>query len=474
MLAEELAEFGRARRAARRSSETGAAEGIAGAATWSLDARRASARRSPRPRREDERILRGRTRYVDDIAPDGAAAHRLRAQPARAGEDPRRSTGRPSHHRRRPRRSRASGPAGRAAGRRGRGRRPSDPRRRTRSATSASRSPRSSPRRAPRPRTRSSWSTSTTSRSTAEPEELLRWRKVGGDVEAAFAAAAHVVRTRHVIPRAVAAPIEPRGCVAQAEGDAPARVAVGAGHPPAARRPRPCARPAAGVDPRHARRHRRRVRQQGPAGAGGRGRGGRGDRPRPARQVGRDRAARTSSPPTRGAASRARSSWRWTATGGCSASARGWSADTGAYLHAGDRGPAAHHGHADDRRLRHRRRRHRGRRRADRPGADRPDARRRPARGLLTCSSAPSTRPRASSGSTRSSCGGATSSPTFPYETPLGFTYDSGDYEQCLDRALELVGEPPPGAGLGIALYVERAGGQWESAEMDARATTAA
>ena len=53
----------------------------------------------------------------------------------------------------------------------------------------------------------------------AEPEELLRWRKAGGDVEAAFAAAAHVVRTRHVIPRAVAAPIEPRGCVAQAEGD---------------------------------------------------------------------------------------------------------------------------------------------------------------------------------------------------------------------------------------------------------------
>ena len=54
----------------------------------------------------------------------------------------------------------------------------------------------------------------------------------------------------------------------------------------------------------------------------------------------------------------------------------------------------------------------------------------------------------------------------FPYETPLGFTYDSGDYEQCLAKAVELVGEPPPGAGLGIALYVERAGGQWESAEM--------
>jgi carbon-monoxide dehydrogenase large subunit len=54
----------------------------------------------------------------------------------------------------------------------------------------------------------------------------------------------------------------------------------------------------------------------------------------------------------------------------------------------------------------------------------------------------------------------------FPYETPLGFTYDSGDYEQCLDRAIELVGAPPRGAGLGVALYVERAGGQFESAEM--------
>jgi aerobic carbon-monoxide dehydrogenase large subunit len=54
---------------------------------------------------------------------------------------------------------------------------------------------------------------------------------------------------------------------------------------------------------------------------------------------------------------------------------------------------------------------------------------------------------------------------SFPYDTPLGFTYDSGDYGQCLDKALELVGEPPPGTALGIALYVERAGGQWESAE---------
>src|SRR3954468_21454758 len=34
-------------------------------------------------------------------------------------------------------------------------------------------------------------------------EELLRVRRSGGDVEAAFAGAAHVVRTHHEIPRAV-------------------------------------------------------------------------------------------------------------------------------------------------------------------------------------------------------------------------------------------------------------------------------
>jgi len=53
----------------------------------------------------------------------------------------------------------------------------------------------------------------------------------------------------------------------------------------------------------------------------------------------------------------------------------------------------------------------------------------------------------------------------FPYETPLGVTYDSGDYERCLDRAVELLA--PHGAdGVGYALYVERAAGQWESAHV--------
>jgi carbon-monoxide dehydrogenase large subunit len=59
----------------------------------------------------------------------------------------------------------------------------------------------------------------------------------------------------------------------------------------------------------------------------------------------------------------------------------------------------------------------------------------------------------------------------FPYRTPLGFAYDSGDYERCLDTALELVaGAPAPrpgyARGTGVGLYVERAGGQWESADV--------
>jgi carbon-monoxide dehydrogenase large subunit len=71
----------------------------------------------------------------------------------------------------------------------------------------------------------------------------------------------------------------------------------------------------------------------------------------------------------------------------------------------------------------------------------------------------------------------------FPHRTPLGYVYDSGDYERCLDLAVELgglqaihdAGNADPGTridaatvtGIGVALYVERAGGQWESAEIE-------
>jgi len=59
-----------------------------------------------------------------------------------------------------------------------------------------------------------------------------------------------------------------------------------------------------------------------------------------------------------------------------------------------------------------------------------------------------------------------------PYETALGWTYDSGDYARCLELAEELVeperlsdGERVVGTGFGM--YVERAGGQYETAEAE-------
>jgi aerobic carbon-monoxide dehydrogenase large subunit len=60
---------------------------------------------------------------------------------------------------------------------------------------------------------------------------------------------------------------------------------------------------------------------------------------------------------------------------------------------------------------------------------------------------------------------------SFPHRTPLGPTYDSGDFERCLDRALELVAPEASSddervVATGVALYVERSGGQWEGADV--------
>ena len=58
----------------------------------------------------------------------------------------------------------------------------------------------------------------------------------------------------------------------------------------------------------------------------------------------------------------------------------------------------------------------------------------------------------------------------FPYRSSLGWTYDSGDYARCLERAVELVApERGPLLGTGVAMYVERAGGNWESARVTVR-----
>ncbi len=59
---------------------------------------------------------------------------------------------------------------------------------------------------------------------------------------------------------------------------------------------------------------------------------------------------------------------------------------------------------------------------------------------------------------------------SFPYRSVLGWTYDSGDYAGCLDRAVELARpEHGPLIGTGVAMYVERAGGNWETARMTVR-----
>jgi aerobic carbon-monoxide dehydrogenase large subunit len=60
----------------------------------------------------------------------------------------------------------------------------------------------------------------------------------------------------------------------------------------------------------------------------------------------------------------------------------------------------------------------------------------------------------------------------FPYETALGWTYDSGDYARCLDMAEELVlherhSDEERVVGTGFGMYVERAGGQFETADAE-------
>jgi carbon-monoxide dehydrogenase large subunit len=60
----------------------------------------------------------------------------------------------------------------------------------------------------------------------------------------------------------------------------------------------------------------------------------------------------------------------------------------------------------------------------------------------------------------------------FPYETALGWTYDSGDYERCLALAEELVrperhSDEERVVGTGFGMYVERAGGLFETADAE-------
>ncbi|HEX2125730.1 MAG TPA: xanthine dehydrogenase family protein molybdopterin-binding subunit [Thermoleophilaceae bacterium] len=59
-----------------------------------------------------------------------------------------------------------------------------------------------------------------------------------------------------------------------------------------------------------------------------------------------------------------------------------------------------------------------------------------------------------------------------PYRTALGWTYDSGDYARCLELAEELVAPERHSdrqrvVGTGFGMYVERAGGLFETAEAE-------
>jgi aerobic carbon-monoxide dehydrogenase large subunit len=66
----------------------------------------------------------------------------------------------------------------------------------------------------------------------------------------------------------------------------------------------------------------------------------------------------------------------------------------------------------------------------------------------------------------------------FPYETPLGWTYDSGDFERCLDTAVELFDLEQREAerdaaraegrvaGVGFGMVIERCGGLFEGARL--------
>jgi carbon-monoxide dehydrogenase large subunit len=298
----------------------------------------------------------------------------------------------------------------------------------------------------------------------AEPEELLRWRKVGGDVDAAFGAAAHVVRTRHVIPRAVAAPIEPRGCVAQADGDV-LRVWLSAQdiHRPRAGLAHALDRPLESI-------HVTLADTGGAFGSKG---------PPAPEVVVAAVAAIDSGRPVK---------WVETRSDNFLAAYQGRGvegevelaldgdgrmlgvrarlvADTGAYLVQATAVPphtmgmlmtGAYDIAAADIEI--------VGVRSDRVptgpmrGAGRPEACYLLERTVDAAARELGIDP---VGLRRRNL-----VTEFPHRTPLGFTYDSGDYGQCLDKALELIGEPPPGAGLGVALYVERAGGQWESAEM--------
>jgi carbon-monoxide dehydrogenase large subunit len=300
----------------------------------------------------------------------------------------------------------------------------------------------------------------------AEVEELLRVRRGGGDVEAAFAGAAHVVRTHHEIPRAVAAPIEPRGCIAEVDGDMlHLWVSAQDTHRQLAGLAHVLDRPPESI-------HVSLADTGGAFGSKG---------PLAIEAAVTAIAAIDLGRPVKWIETRSENFLAAYQGRGVSGDVelaldadgrmRGIRArvvaDTGAYLHPSTAVPpntlamlmtGAYDIPAADIEV--------VGARTDRVptgpmrGAGRPEA-----AFLLERTVDAAAR---ELGLDPVELRRRNIVTTFPYETPLGFTYDSGDYGRCLDKAIELIGERPAGrrVGLGIALYVERAGGEWESAEV--------
>ena len=308
----------------------------------------------------------------------------------------------------------------------------------------------------------------------AAPEALLRFERSGGDVDGAFAAAAHVVRARHAVPRMVAAPMEPRGVLAEPDGDGlVAWVSAQDVH-----RTRNGLAHALGLDPGA-------IRVILPEVGGAFGSKG---TPAPEVAAAAAAALRLGRPVKwaedrfenfmaayQGRGMEADVELALDGSGRMLAVRARIVADLGAYLFANTAAPphttamlmcgcyaipaaAVHVVGA----------------RTDKVptgpcrGAGRPEA---AAFLELTVD-----RAARELGLDPLELRRRNLVRRFPHQTPLGWTYDSGDYERCLDTAVELVaggdaGDGEVAVGTGVALYVERAGGQFEEARVavDAR-----
>ena len=303
---------------------------------------------------------------------------------------------------------------------------------------------------------------------------MSHWHKVSGDVDGAFESAAHVVRASHALPRLAPVPMEPRGAIASYdEADDMLTVWVSAqdSHRQLAGLAKVLDRPEESIHVIVPGRGRR-VRQQGRAGAGDDARGGGGDDDRPDRSSGPRTGRRTSSRPTRGAAWRPTSSWRSTATARMLAAARPHLGRPRRLPDADHGDPHAHDRDADVRRLRHPGGRRRGRGQAHEQGADRPLPRRGAARGGLLRRVHRRRRGRASSASIRSSSAAATSSassrtrrrsagPTTRATTSAASTWRRSSSSPSAAPTTSAW------SGTGFGMYVERAGGLFETAEAE-------